>query len=99
MSAPDLRVEVVYAAPERQVRYVLRVAEGGTVSDAIRNSGVLEAFPEIDLVHNRVGIYGKLVRPEQTLRDGDRVEIYRPLSIDPKEARRTRAANRRGRAP
>jgi putative ubiquitin-RnfH superfamily antitoxin RatB of RatAB toxin-antitoxin module len=91
MSAGGLRVEVVYATPERQVRYALRVEEGATISDAIRNSGVLDAFPEIDLAGNRVGIYGQLARPDEPLRDGDRVEIYRPLSADPKEARRKRA--------
>jgi putative ubiquitin-RnfH superfamily antitoxin RatB of RatAB toxin-antitoxin module len=95
MSAQDLCVEVVYAAPERQKRYALQVRDGATVSDAIRGSGILEAFPDIDLARNRVGIYGKLVRPDQRLRDGDRVEIYRPLSADPKEARHKRVTRRR----
>jgi uncharacterized protein len=95
MSAEGLRVEVVYAAPERQTCYALRVGEGASVADAIRESGVLEAFPEIDLARNRVGIHGKLVRPDQLLRDGDRIEIYRPLSADPKEARRKRVTRRR----
>jgi uncharacterized protein len=90
MTRGGLSVEVVYATPERQVRYVLRVEEGATVSDAIRDSGVLEAFPEVDFARNRVGIYGRLAHLAQLLRDGDRVEIYRPLSADPKEARRKR---------
>lgn len=94
MSADLLTVEVVYASPHRQARYALRVGQGTTVAEAIRTSGVLEAFPEIDLARNRVGIYGVLTRPGQLLRDGDRVEIYRPLSADPKEARRTRAARK-----
>jgi len=97
MSAENLAVEVVYATPARQARYALRVKQGTTVSDAIRASGVLEAFPEIDLARNRVGIYGNLTRPTQLLRDGDRVEIYRPLTADPKEARRKRAARGRTR--
>ena len=93
----DFRVEVVYATPSRQARYPLRIAPGATVDDAIRASGVLEAFPEIDLARNRVGVFGRLVRPDQALRDGDRVEIYRPLTADPKEARRKRAATRASR--
>ena len=95
MSDALLEVEVVYATPGRQARYVLHVKEGATLSDAIRASGVLEAFPEIDLARNRVGIHGTLAKGAQVLREGDRVEIYRPLSVDPKEARRARAARRR----
>lgn len=95
MSATLLEVEVVYATPGRQARYALRVEEGTTLADAIRASGVLEAFPEIDFAHNRVGIFGMLAKSSDVLRDGDRIEIYRPLSADPKEARRERATGRR----
>ncbi len=72
---------------------LLRVslAEGATVEDAIRLSGVLEAFPEIDLGKNKVGIFSKLVKLDEAVRDKDRVEIYRPLIADPKEVRRKRA--------
>lgn len=94
MSAGQFRVEVVYARPERQVRYTLQVNDGTTVQQTIEASGVLADFPEIDLKRNRVGIYGRLVTLDSTLRDGDRVEILRPLVIDPKEARRRRAAHR-----
>jgi len=89
-----VQVEVIYATPARQVRYAVRVGEGGTVADAIRASGVLQAFPEIDLAANRVGIYGSLVTLGRPVREGDRIEIYRPLVADPKEARRQRAARR-----
>jgi len=89
-----LKVEVVYATPSRQARYPLRVAPGATIDDAIRASGVLADFPEIDLARNRVGVFGRFARPGQPLRNGDRVEIYRPLTADPKEARRRRAARR-----
>jgi putative ubiquitin-RnfH superfamily antitoxin RatB of RatAB toxin-antitoxin module len=93
--APDLlQVEVVYAGLRCQARYALRVEQGTTVAEAIRRSGVLEVFSEIDFARQRVGVHGKLVRPAQVLRDGDRVEIYRPLSADPKEARRKRAGRR-----
>jgi uncharacterized protein len=88
------RVEVVYATPERQMLYALDVEAGATVGDAIERSGVLAAFPEIDLARNRVGIFGRLAALSTPLRDDDRVEILRPLRADPKEARRKRAARR-----
>jgi hypothetical protein len=90
------KVEVVYATPGRQPLYAVSVAAGGTVRDAIERSGVLAAFPEIDLARNRVGIHGKLATLGTPLCDGDRVEILRPLQADPKVARRERAARRRG---
>ena len=86
------RVEVVYARPGRQGRYALEVEAGITVREAVEQSGVLRAFPEIDLARNRVAIFGVLVKLGAPLRDGDRVEILRPLVADPKEARRKRAA-------
>ncbi|MGB8435855.1 MAG: RnfH family protein [Burkholderiales bacterium] len=94
MSVELLHVEVVYAGFRRQGRYALSVERGTTVAEAIRRSGVLQAFAEIDLARQRVGVHGKLVQLAHVLRDGDRVEIYRPLSADPKEARRTRAVRR-----
>lgn len=94
MTADALEVEVVYATPERQACYALRVKPGTTLFEAIRASGVLQDFPEIDLARNRVGIYGTAAKGAQALRDGDRVEIYRPLSADPKEARRARVKRR-----
>ncbi|NJN39715.1 MAG: RnfH family protein [Gammaproteobacteria bacterium] len=97
MSTEPLRVEVVYASSARQARYELRLEQGATVADAIRLSGVCLAFPEIDLARNRIGIHGALSSATRPLRDGDRVEIYRPLGADPKEARRRRAATRKAR--
>jgi putative ubiquitin-RnfH superfamily antitoxin RatB of RatAB toxin-antitoxin module len=67
------------------------VKSGTTVGEAIKRSGMLEQFPEIDLGLNKVGIFGKLARTDTMLRDRDRVEIYRALIADPKEARRRRA--------
>ena len=84
-------VEVVYALRERQALLTARVEPGATVEQAIRASGVLEAFPDIDLAKNKVGIFSKLVKLDETVRDKDRVEIYRPLIADPKEVRRKRA--------
>ncbi len=95
MSTPALRVEVVYAGPAGAVRRELLLNAGCTVRDAVRASGLLESWPEIDLARNRVGIFGSLAPPDAPLRDGDRVEIYRPLIADPQEARRRRAGRAR----
>ena len=89
-TSSSIRVEVAYALPERQTLRELRLPEASTVADAIRASGLLEDFPDLDAA--RVGIFGRAVRPDARLSDGDRVEIYRPLVADPKEARRKRAA-------
>jgi len=86
-----IRVEVVLAMPERQALVSLEVAEGTTVAGAISRSGVLEKFAGFELDPDRVGIFGQKVSPDQVLRAGDRVEIYRPLLADPKEVRRQRA--------
>jgi putative ubiquitin-RnfH superfamily antitoxin RatB of RatAB toxin-antitoxin module len=87
-----LAIEVVYALPGRQVLRRVALPEGSTVADAVRASGLLEEFREIDA--KRVGIYGEPVSLETTLHDRDRVELYRPLRADPKEVRRTRAAKK-----
>lgn len=84
-------VEVVYALPEEQVLISLDVEQGTTAEQAVKLSGVLEKFPDIDLTKNKLGIFGKATKSDQVLRDKDRVEIYRPLIADPKESRRKRA--------
>lgn len=94
----DLAVQVCYALPERQVLKDLRIDEGATIRQAIRASGILEAFPEIDPENCKVGIFGKLKTLDTPLRDQDRVEIYRPLVADPKESRRRRA-EKKGNGP
>ena len=91
MNAVNINIEVVYALPAQQFLLRVQLAEGATVEDALRASGVLDAFPEIDLAKNKVGIFSKLVKLDETVRDKDRVEIYRPLIADPKEVRRKRA--------
>lgn len=90
-SEKPIRVEVAYALRDRQVLLTRELEEGCTVEQAIRRSGILEAFPEIDVARARVGIFGREVSLDAQLRDGDRVEIYRPLIADPKDARRQRA--------
>jgi len=85
-----IEVEVIYALPDRQARYGVMLEEGGTVESAIRASGILRDYPEIDITRGRVGVFGKIVGLSMRLRDRDRVEIYRPLRADPKEIRRKR---------
>ena len=87
----SIAVEVVYARPDRQVVIPLRVPVGATLAHAIRDSGIESIFPEIDLAKNAIGVFGELAQPSRVLRQGDRVEIYRPLLRDPRQARRKRA--------
>lgn len=87
-----ITVEVAYARPDEQRIIELQVPPGTTVGQAIEKSGITELFPEIDLSKNKVGIFGKLSKLDAVLQAGDRVEIYRPLIADPKEARKKRAA-------
>jgi hypothetical protein len=88
-----LRIEVVYARREEQVLVALEVGEGATARQGVEHSGILRRFP--DLAGATIGIFGRVVGPDALLKDGDRVEIYRPLVADPKDARRTRARPRR----
>ncbi|MBS0318498.1 MAG: RnfH family protein [Proteobacteria bacterium] len=86
-----IRVCVVYSARPRHNREVQLLLQGGaSLRDAVQASGLLEAFPEIDLAAAGVGIWGRRAALDQPLRDRDRVEIYRPLTVDPKVARRER---------
>ncbi|HEX9625492.1 MAG TPA: RnfH family protein [Acidiferrobacterales bacterium] len=86
-----VQVEVVYAAADEQVVLTVELAAPATVEQAIRASGMLARFPQIDLARQPVGIHGRRAALHDPLRDGDRVEIYRPLIADPKAARRRRA--------
>jgi putative ubiquitin-RnfH superfamily antitoxin RatB of RatAB toxin-antitoxin module len=86
-----MQVEVVFALPERQLLEVVQVPDDATVADAIRRSGVARMFPDVDIDALQAGIWGKPVDHDQALKDGDRVEIYRPLELDPREARRLKA--------
>ena len=91
----SLKVEVVYALPEREDAVSVSLPAGATALDALRASGLLERHPEIDLARQKIGVYGRVVDAEARLRDGDRVEVYRPLAVEPKEARRRRALRKR----
>lgn len=87
-----IKVEVAYAKPEQQVIVSVEVADGATAEQAIRASGILKRFPEIDLEQSKIGVFSKACKLDHPLAVGDRVEIYRPLLIDPKEHRRQRAS-------
>ena len=87
----DISVEVVYALPDKQYLLEVSLEEGATVEQAIQASGLLTLRKDIDLSSNKVGIFSRPVKLSDTLQDGDRVEIYRPLIADPKEMRRQRA--------
>lgn len=86
-----IQLEVVYALPDKQTVKSLAVPEGLTVLAVIELSGVLSEYPEIDLAQQSVGIFGQTVSLETTVEPNDRIEIYRPLVLDPMEARRLRA--------
>lgn len=91
-NANKIAVEVAYALPDSQVIIPVKVDTTMTIEEIIHHSGILEQFPDIDLKTNKVGVFGKLAKLSSTLREGDRIEIYRPLIADPKEVRRQRAA-------
>ena len=86
-----LTVEIIYALPSEQYLIALQVTGGTTLEQSILQSGILNRYPEIDLTRQKVGIFSRFVDLAALVNDGDRIEIYRPLTIDPKEARRARA--------
>lgn len=79
-----MKIGIAYALPQRQAWFDVNLPDGATIKDAIERSGILGQFPEIDLEKNKVGIYGKVSKLDAVLNDGDRVEIYRPITCDPK---------------
>jgi uncharacterized protein len=94
---PLIRIEVTYALPQRALVKVFCLASPATVADALERAAADPDFNGIDIAHAAVGVYGKLARPEQLLKEGDRLEIYRALTVDPKAARRARAKQARPR--
>lgn len=89
-----IKIQLSYAKAEQQWILDLSVLSGITILQAIEASDLIRHMPEIDISVLRVGIFGKLKTLDTVVRDGDRVEIYRPLIADPKESRRRRAENR-----
>ncbi|MHC6223920.1 RnfH family protein [Pseudomonas sp. X10] len=94
MAEPMLRIEVAYATAEQQWLLACEMAPGTSVREALRLSGIAAQVPGLDIEACPVGIFGKVVNDpdERTVADGDRLELYRPLLADPKEARKQRAA-------
>ena len=92
MADAYINVELVYAEPERQLKIPLQVPATASVGDAISLSGILPELPQQVAENLQVGVFGKLCGLEQNLQEADRIEIYRPLLQDPKEARRQRAS-------
>ncbi|HYN78990.1 MAG TPA: RnfH family protein [Lamprocystis sp. (in: g-proteobacteria)] len=79
-----MKVGIAYAVPKRQVWLTVEVPDGSSIQEAIDRSGVLVQFPDIDLTQQKVGVFGKVVPLNTALAEGDRIEIYRPLTADPK---------------
>jgi putative ubiquitin-RnfH superfamily antitoxin RatB of RatAB toxin-antitoxin module len=95
MMPDEILVEIAYALPEEQVIISIKVPTIFNVQQAIDKSGIQKKFPCIDLSKNKVGIFGKKTTLNHLLKDRDRIEIYRPLILDPKEMRRKRAAKKK----
>lgn len=86
-----INLEVAYAKPEKQVVISLEINAGSDMETAIIQSGMLDLFPEIDLAKQKIGVFGKICALSDFPKTGDRIEIYRSLMMDPKEARRLKA--------
>jgi putative ubiquitin-RnfH superfamily antitoxin RatB of RatAB toxin-antitoxin module len=89
-----VKISVVYALAERQIVRELELPTGATAGLALRESGLLKEFQDINPSTTPLGIYGRVVSGDNLLKDGDRLEIYRPLNIEPKAARRLRSKKR-----
>lgn len=86
-----IQVEVAYAATDKQLIVAVNVPAGTTAKEAVEQSNIARKFPELDSENQPMGIFGHQIKASQVLREGDRVELYRPLLCDPKEVRRRRA--------
>ena len=90
-----INAEVAVAWPELQVVIPVTLPDGARIEEAIERSGIRQRFPDLDTGAGRLGVFGSLRKPDEFVRDGDRVEIYRPLKMDPKVARRMSAEARK----
>jgi putative ubiquitin-RnfH superfamily antitoxin RatB of RatAB toxin-antitoxin module len=95
----QVAIEVAYARVDKQKIIACEVDSGCTVEEAIRQSGILAIFPEIDLERQKVGVFSKARKLSDVVKEGERIEIYRELTIDPKEARRAKAKLNRKPSP
>ncbi|MCB5191844.1 RnfH family protein [Methylobacillus arboreus] len=87
-----ISVEVAYALPDKQLILKVEVPTGTTALEAVLQSGIADHFPGLDVKQSKLGVFGEIVRADSLLQAHDRVEIYRPLQADPKEARRKRVS-------
>ena len=87
-----MHIEVAYALENKQTLLNIEVDAGTTLKQAIEISGLLTLYPQINLMTDKTGIFGKIAKLDTVLREKDRVEIYRPLIADPKQVRKERAA-------
>jgi uncharacterized protein len=87
-----IRIEIVYAQPQRSIAKSLTLSPGASIADALKLAAVQEDFQAVDLVNATVGVFGQVANRDRPLQDGDRVEIYRPLLEEPKLARRKRVS-------
>lgn len=85
-----MNIGVCYAEAERQLWLRLEVPDESTIQEAIELSGVLKQYPQIDLTTQKVGVYGKLAKLEAPIKEGDRIEIYRKITVDPQQVQRRR---------
>lgn len=90
-----IHIEVAYATAEKQVLLSLSVPKGCTVAEGIERSAIMDEFPNVEMDTKNVGIFSRKVPLDHVLQEGDRIEIYRPLIVDPKEERRQRAMKAR----
>lgn len=89
-----MKITIAYAVPGRQVLMSHNIPEGATIQSAIESSGILEQLPQVDLNKNKVGIFSKVKPLDTVLSPGDRVEIYFPVTIDPKSIPKRKAADK-----
>ncbi len=87
----NINVEIVYASEQDVTSISLVMESGSSIETAIKRSDILDKYSEIDLKNNKIGIFSDIKSLDDILQEGDRIEIYRPLKIDPKQARRQRA--------
>lgn len=92
MDSEKIHIEIAYATPHHQLILEQEINPGTSPRQAVIDSGIDQHFPEIDKQNCDIGIFGKAIRPDHVLENGDRIEIYRPLIADPKEVRKKRAA-------
>ena len=95
MNDSPLQIEIAFAEPQRGIVKILRLPPGSCIADALRLAALDPDFAGVDLANSSFGIFGRPARADQALKEGDRIEIYRPLAADPKEARRARAKQAR----